>query len=272
MKGSVTTPKFSVEIVYHGPWRILSQWHDCGVNSVGQGPESEKENGKAARLRVIYSIFSHHCTLNRLFQSIKMYLVLYWPYIFKKYLNLFGKKIWASFESLAGQHVFVGELPVKMEERGSQQTGCSLLSRLTLSGPPLRPWSRWSLFSTVPLLPPPRFALAITCPQTCLASTSSFPEPPELPSTNHKSPQPWAHWCEPMSNTCFWSVAVHANHNTHFIWSLSSSQSQHTRGTGCKKYGFYRWERPFQRMTFLSTNVTANAPCIIASLENGSLE
>lgn len=173
MKGSVTTPKYSVEIVYHGPRRRLSQWYDSGVNSVGQGPESEKENGKTARLKVIYSIFSHHCTLNCIFQSIEMYLVLYWPYIFKKYLNSLWKKIWASFKSPAGQHVFVGELPVKMEERGSQQTGCSLLSRLTLSGLPLRPWSRWSLFSTVPLLPPPRSALAITCPQTCLASTSS---------------------------------------------------------------------------------------------------
>lgn len=32
------------------------------------------------------------------------------------------------FESLAGQHVFFGELPVKMQERGSQQTGCLLFT------------------------------------------------------------------------------------------------------------------------------------------------
>lgn len=270
MMGSVTTPKYSVEIVYHGPWRILSQWYDCGVNSVGQGLESEKENGKTARL--INSIFSHHCTLNRLFQSIKMCLVLYWPYIFKKYLNLLGEKNLSFFWKSCWSACICWR--AASENGGEGKSADWLFTVVQIDS--VRPAFE-ALIQVVSVLhgapsPSPPLCLGHHLPTNMPGIDIFLPEPPELPSTNHKYPQPWAHWCEPMSNTCFSSVAVHANHNTHLIWSLSSSQSQHTRGTGFKKYGFYRWEQPFQRITFLSTNVTANAPCIIASLENSFLE
>lgn len=114
------------------------------------------------------------------------------------------------FESLAGQHVFFGELPVKMQERGSQQTGCLLFTvgQIDSVRPGLLgPGSRWSVLNGVPpcILSLPSFypPTPPTHTQTRLALAASSSEWLCLPSTNCKPPKLWSHQCEPMNNTCF---------------------------------------------------------------------
>lgn len=107
---------------------------------------------------------------------------------------------------------------------------CSLLFRLTLSGQPLRP------------------VIQVVCSLCGAPSPLHPPHPPPRPSRAHKHARhrqlpPRAvvsslHQSQASAamGTSVWaneqhlflsSMAVHANHNTHFIWPLSCSQSQH---------------------------------------------
>lgn len=111
------------------------------------------------------------------------------------------------FESLTGQHVFVGTLPVKIQERVSQQTGSPLFTVVQMGSVRLafEAHDPGGLFSVVPptphthtYTPTANLLLASTCQQ------SSFSGRWCLSSTNHKPLPPLrAHRCEPMNNTCF---------------------------------------------------------------------
>lgn len=104
--------------------------------------------------------------------------------------------------------MFVGRLPVKMQERGSQQTGCLLFTVVQIDSVRLafEACNPGGLFFAAPasllILP---LSLHLRCPMpTNTPGISGFlSEQWCLPSTNHMALQLWAHWCKPMNDTCF---------------------------------------------------------------------
>lgn len=105
---------------------------------------------------------------------------------------------------------------------------CSLLFRLTLSGQPLRPVIQVVCSPRRPLphppLPPPQPSRAHKH-----ARHQQLP-PRAVVSSLHQSQASAAMGTSAWANEqhlFLSSVAVHANHNTHFIWPLSWSQYQH---------------------------------------------
>lgn len=143
------------------------------------------------------------------------------------------------FESLAGRCVFVGKLPVKMQERGSQQTGCLLFTVVQIDSvrPAFEARDPGGLFSLRRPLPslhlPPPFTLPLPLPWPSVPAKHAWHQ--QLPlravvSFLYQSQASAAMGTSPRANEqhlFLSSVAVHANHNTHFIWPLSCSQSQH---------------------------------------------
>lgn len=115
---------------------------------------------------------------------------------------------------------------------------CSLLFRLTLSGQPLRPLIQVVCSLWCPLSPPlalPRPSLAhkhAQHQQLPLRAVVSF-----LHQSRASVAMGTLIWANEQ-HLFFLIMAVHANHNTPFIWSLSCSQSQHVirRHPGHKRH------------------------------------
>lgn len=105
--------------------------------------------------------------------------------------------------------MFLGELPVKMQERGSQQTGCLLFTVVQIDSvrPAFEARDPGGLFSQWRPLPPytlPSLLLRHPVPTNMPSISSFLPEQRwRLPSANREPRQLWAHRREPMSNTCF---------------------------------------------------------------------
>lgn len=124
------------------------------------------------------------------------------------------------------------------------------------------PWSRWSVLSVAsspPLHPP--------LPPTPASRAHKHAQHQQLPPRATVASSLRQSRASAAMGTSAWaneqhlflsSVAVHANHNTHFIWPLSCSQSQHVihghlgheRHRQKRNMDFIAGERTFQKMTF----------------------
>lgn len=124
---------------------------------------SKKLLKRSQSSRHYFRLALNDCGLFLVFCSLLIFFLFALVRVRKK--NPLGGKTRAEapFESLAGQHVFVGALPVKMQERGSQQTGCLLFTVVQIDSVRLafEAHDPGGLFSAVPSLSPTLKALRL---------------------------------------------------------------------------------------------------------------